>query len=327
MVKAIGLLSGGLDSTLALRLMLDQGIEVLALTLITPFCPYNKKELEREVSKLAAKFNTPIKIISLATDYIKMVRNPKYGYGKQLNPCIDCRIFMLKKAKQLMEEVGGSFIFTGEVLGQRPMSQRKGQMRIIEKEAGLEGLVLRPLSAKLLEPTIPEREGWVDRGKLLNLRGRQRKPQIELAEEFELKEYPWPAGGCKLTDPQFAGRLKEAFEHGEDSLHQINLLKYGRHFRLPSGTKVIVGRNEEENKIISNLSQAEDLLLEVVGFGSPITLLRSSKDKKDTELSASICARYSDYNKNGEVEVKVKEKEVVRIKPIIPQKLKEFRIS
>jgi tRNA U34 2-thiouridine synthase MnmA/TrmU len=327
MVKGIGLLSGGLDSILALKLMLDQGVEVLALTFITPFCPFAKNEFEQEVSKLAAKFNIPIKIISLSDDYIKMVRNPKHGYGKQLNPCIDCRVFILKKAKQLMKEIGTSFIFTGEVLGQRPMSQRKDQMRLIEKEAGLEGLVLRPLSAKLLEPTIPEKEGWVNREKLLNFRGRQRKAQIKLAEEFKLEEYPCPAGGCKLTDPHFVRRLKEAFEHEEDSLHDINLLKYGRHFRLPSGKKVIVGRNEEENKVISNLSQANDLLLEVIGFGSPITLLRSSKDEKDLEFAASICARYSDYNKNGEVEIRVEGGRAVRIKPINPKKLKEFRIG
>ncbi|MCX6750308.1 MAG: hypothetical protein NTZ83_02540, partial [Candidatus Pacearchaeota archaeon] len=255
MTKAIGLLSGGLDSTLAVKLMMNQGIEVTALNFITPFCTCTRKGCRHEASRIAKEFVIKIKVISVKEDYIEMVRNPKHGYGKNMNPCIDCRILMLKKAKEYMKEISASFLFTGEVLGQRPMSQRKNAMKIIEKEAGLEGLILRPLSARFLEPTIPEREGLVNRERMLNIRGRWRKPQMELAEEFGIEDYQCPAGGCRLTDPQFAKRVKEAFEHDEDGIQDMNLLKYGRHFRLPSGAKVIVGRNEEENSIISKFAE------------------------------------------------------------------------
>lgn len=308
MTKAIGLLSGGLDSTLAVKLILNQGIEVTALNFITPFCTCTSKGCKHEASRIAEKFDIPIKVVAAGGEYIKMVRNPKYGYGKNVNPCIDCRIFMLKKAKEYMEEMGASFLFTGEVLGQRPMSQRREAMAIIEKEAGLEGLILRPLSAQFFEPTIPEKEGLIDREKLFRISGRCRKPQMELAEEFGIEDYLCPAGGCRLTDIQFAKRVKEAFEHNEDGIKDMNLLKYGRHFRLPSGVKVIVGRNEEENSIISRFAEEKDLLMEVVGFGSPITLLKGSRNEEDVKMAASVCVRYSNYKGKAEVRIGCREK-------------------
>jgi len=308
MIKAIGLLSGGLDSSLAVKLMMNQGVEVTALNFITPFCTCTRKGCKHEASRIAEKFDIPIKVVVAGGEYIKMVKNPKHGYGKNMNPCIDCRIFMLKKAKEYMEEIGASFLFTGEVLGQRPMSQRREAMTIIEKEAGLEGLILRPLSAQFLEPTIPEKEGLVDREKLFRIRGRWRKPQMELAEEFGIEDYQCPAGGCRLTDPQFAKRVKEAFEHDEDDIQDMNLLKYGRHFRLPSGVKVIVGRNEEENSIISRFAGERDLLMEVVGFGSPITLLKNSCDERDIKMAASVCVRYSNYKGKAEVKIGCRER-------------------
>ena len=308
MTKAIGLLSGGLDSTLAIKLMMNQGIKVTALNFITPFCTCTRKGCRHEANRIAEKFDIPIKVVAASGEYIKMVKNPKHGYGKNMNPCIDCRIFMLKKAKEYMEEMGASFLFTGEVLGQRPMSQRKNAMKIIEKEAGLEGLILRPLSARFLEPTIPEREGLVNRERMLNIRGRWRKPQMELAEEFGIEDYQCPAGGCRLTDPQFAKRVKEAFEHDEDGIKDMNLLKYGRHFRLPSGVKVIVGRNEEENSIIPRFAGERDLLMEVVGFGSPITLLKNSCDERDIKMAASVCVRYSNYKGKAEVRIGCRER-------------------
>lgn len=308
MTKAIGLLSGGLDSTLAVKLILNQGIEVTALNFITPFCTCTSKGCKHEASRIAEKFDIPIKVVAAGGEYIKMVKNPKYGYGKNVNPCIDCRIFMLKKAKEYMEEMGASFLFTGEVLGQRPMSQRREAMAIIEKEAGLEGLILRPLSAQFFEPTIPEKEGLIDREKLFRISGRCRKPQMELAEEFGIEDYLCPAGGCRLTDIQFAKRVKEAFEHNEDGIKDMNLLKYGRHFRLPSGVKVIVGRNEEENSIISRFAEEKDLLMEVVGFGSPITLLKGSRNEEDVKMAASVCVRYSNYKGKAEVRIGCREK-------------------
>ena len=308
MTKAIGLLSGGLDSTLAVKLMMNQGIEVTALNFITPFCTCTRKGCKHEASRIAEKFDIPIKVVAAGGEYIKMVKNPKHGYGKNMNPCIDCRIFMLKKAKEYMEEIDASFLFTGEVVGQRPMSQRREAMTTIEKEAGLEGLILRPLSAQFLEPTIPEKEGLIDREKLFGISGRCRKPQMELAEEFGIEDYLCPAGGCRLTDIQFAKRAKEAFEHDEDGIQDMNLLKYGRHFRLPSGVKVIVGRNEEENSIISRFAEEKDLLMEVVGFGSPITLLKNSCDERDIKMAASVCVRYSNYKGKAEVRIGCRER-------------------
>ena len=285
--------------------MLDQGIEVTALNFITPFCTCTKKGCRHEASRIAEKFGVPIKIIPTTDEYIRMIKNPKHGYGKNMNPCIDCRIFMLKKAKKYMKEIEAEFIFTGEVLEQRPMSQRLNTMKLIEKEAGLEGLILRPLSAQFFEPAIPEKEGLVDREKLLSIKGRSRKPQMKLAETFSIKDYPCPAGGCRLTDPQFARRIKESFEHNEDSINDIMLLKYGRHFRLLSGAKVVVGRNEKENSIIRGLAKEKDLLFEAMEYGSPITLLRNSKQENDIKTAASLCAGYSDGKNEDYLNVKI----------------------
>lgn len=305
-VKAIGLLSGGLDSTLAVKLMIDQGIEVTAFNMITPFCTCTRKGCKHEAGKVAKQFGVPVKIIAVGEEYIEMIKQPKHGYGSNMNPCIDCRIFMFKKAKAYMESIGARFIFTGEVLGQRPMSQHKRAMNLIEKETGLQGLILRPLSAKLLPPTIPEEEQWVDREKLLDIQGRRRLPQIELAKKMGVKDYPCPGGGCRLTDPQFAKRIKEALDFGEDSIRDIQLLKYGRHIRLPSGAKVIVGRNEEENKVLLQHMNPEDIALEVIGTGSPITLLQKHKDDDDLRQAAKICTRYSDTKDTQKVSLKIK---------------------
>ncbi|MEW5759166.1 MAG: hypothetical protein AB1779_00190 [Candidatus Thermoplasmatota archaeon] len=315
MVRAVGLISGGTDSTIATKIMLDMGIEVFGLNFVTPFCTCTKNGCKHETSKLAEGLGIKIKIINGGREYIQIVKNPKHGYGKNMNPCIDCRIFMFKKAKEFMEKIGASFIFTGEVLGQRPMSQRLDTMKLIEREADLEGVVLRPLSAKHLEPTIPERNGAVDRNKLLSIRGRSRKIQKELANKLKV-EYKCAAGGCKLTDPQFARRIKEAFEHDEDSFNDITLLKYGRHFRLHNSAKVVVGRNEKENFVIQNFARDNDLLFEVIGYGSPITLLRNSKHEDDIKTAASICARYSDGKNAEKVNVKIMAKKSEKVRNI-----------
>lgn len=322
MIKAIGLLSGGLDSILAVKLMLNQGIEVIALNIVTPFLS------RKEARKVAEELNIEIEVVEVGDEYIRMIKNPPHGYGKNMNPCIDCRIFMLKKAKEYMEKIRASFIFTGEVLGQRPMSQRRDAMNLIERESSLEGLILRPLSARLLEPTIPEKEGLVNREKFLAIKGRSRKLQMELAEKLGIKEYSYPAGGCRLTDPQFARRLKESFEHGESGMRDINLLKYGRHFRLHSGAKVIVGRNEEENLIISRFAKEKDLLMEVIGFGSPTALLKDSRDERDTKIASSICARYSDCKGKAKVRIIAKDWErSIFVEPMKDEWVKEFRIG
>jgi len=224
-MKAIALLSGGLDSTLAARVVIDQGIELEALNFMTVFCNCtNKGETCLASQKAVDALGIPLKVFNVSEEYLNVVKGPKHGYGRNMNPCIDCRIFMLKRAKAYMEGSGASFLVTGEVLGQRPMSQRRDAMRLIEKEGGLDGLILRPLSAKFLPPTIPEKEGWVDREKLLAIQGRSRKPQIRLAEAFGIRDYPCPAGGCLLTDPQFAKRMKDLIVHNPDfTLNDVHL--------------------------------------------------------------------------------------------------------
>jgi tRNA U34 2-thiouridine synthase MnmA/TrmU len=291
-VKAIALLSGGLDSTLAIQLICDQGIEVLAVNFFSPFCTCNRPG-RCEAREVSEKLDVPLKRIGLGREYIEMIKSPRHGYGKNMNPCLDCRIMTFTKAKELMEEMGADFVFTGEVLGQRPMSQRRDAMRIVERDSGLEGRLLRPLSAKLMKPTIPEQKGQVDRDKLLDIQGRSRKPQIDLAEQFGIVDYPCPAGGCLLTDKGFADRLRDLFAHSEDSMHDIHLIKVGRHFRLPSGHKVIAGRNEEENDKLSALVKDEDLKCSAADYGSPLVVLRKSRSKEDLEQAAAICARYS----------------------------------
>ena len=305
-IKGVGLLSGGLDSTLAVKLMIDQGVDVHVLNFVTPFCTCTRKGCRHEASRVAEVFNIPIKIMSAGNDYIEMIKKPKYGYGRNMNPCVDCRIFMFRKAKQYMEEIGALFIFTGEVLGQRPMSQHRKALMIVEQESDLEGFVVRPLSAKLLSPTIPEKKQWIDREKLLSIQGRRRLPQMELADKFGLRDYPCPAGGCRLTDPHFAKRLREAFEHGEYTIRDIQLLKYGRHFRLDSGAKVVIGRNEEENKILLRFFDKDDILMEVVGVGSPTVLLRKNKNKDDIKKAAILCARYSDITEGEIPDIRVR---------------------
>ncbi len=307
-MKAIALLSGGLDSTLAARVMIEQGIELEALNFITLFCTCtNRGETCLASQKAVEALGIPLKVFNVSEEYLDVVKHPKHGYGSNMNPCIDCRIFMLKKAKTYMEKTGASFIVTGEVLGERPMSQRRDAMRLIEREAGLEGSILRPLSAKLLPTSIPEKEGWVDREKLMDLQGRSRKPQIKLAEHFEIHDYPCPAGGCLLTDPGFARRMKDLIHHHPNfSLTDIHLLKMGRHFRFSSTIKLIVGRNEEENQKIETFAGEKDLLLKVSHLPGPLSLLKGASNEEEIRKAAAITLRYSKAKDLEGAEVMVK---------------------
>lgn len=304
-MKAIALLSGGLDSTLAAKVIMEQGVELEALNFLTVFCTCtNRGETCLASQKAVENLGIPLKIFHVSEEYLNVVKHPKHGYGRNMNPCIDCRIFMLKKSKVYLEETGASFIVTGEVLGQRPMSQRRDAMRLIEREAGLEGFILRPLSAKVLPMTIPEKEGWVDRQRLLNISGRSRKPQIELAEHFGIRDYPCPAGGCLLTDPGFAKRMKDLMAHHLDfSINDVHLLKMGRHFRFSPEVKLVVGRNEEENQKIKTFSQGEDLLLKVDDFPGPLSLLRGKFVGLDIEKAATVTAYYSKAKELEKVQV------------------------
>jgi len=313
-MKALALLSGGLDSTLAAKVVLEEGIELEALNFLTVFCTCTNRGASCLASQKAVEtLGISLKVFNISEEYLKIVKQPKHGYGSNMNPCIDCRIFIMKKAKAYMEKTGASFIVTGEVLGERPMSQRRDAMRLIEKEAELEGFILRPLSAKLLPPSIPEKEGWIDRNRLLNIQGRSRKPQIELAAHFGIHDYPCPAGGCLLTDPGFARRIKDLITHDPDfSLNDVHLLKMGRHFRMSPAVKLVVGRNEEENLKIQTFSQEGDVLLQVSHYPGPLSLLRGAVNGKLIEKAAAITARYTRAKELNEVEViwrKVKEEE------------------
>ncbi len=310
-MKALALLSGGLDSIVATKLVLDLGIEVVAVNFILPFAT----EKEDYAGEVAKRFGIPLVRVEAGEEYLDIIRNPRYGYGSGMNPCIDCRIYMLREAKRIAEEVGADFIFTGDVLGERPMSQHRKALALEEKEAGLEKMVLRPLSAKLLPETIPECEGWVDRSKLFAIKGKNRKPQIALAKEFGLQDdYPSPSGGCLLTYKEFASKVHDLFEHKEKvSMRDARLLKIGRHFRF-AASKIIVGRNEAENKLLLELKSPDDYVFEVPGYGSPITILEGANSKEAIELAAKLTARYSDADAGAErkevlVEVKYKDKE------------------
>ncbi len=308
MAKAVALYSGGLDSTLAILLVMRQGIEVTALTFLTHFgCDISdRSSCSKNPFAASESFGFSVKLCHLSDKFIEIVKNPKFGHGKNMNPCIDCRILMLKEAKEFMRMQGADFIITGEVLGQRPMSQRRDTFPKIDREAGLDGYVLRPLSARLLKPTIAEQMGIVDRERLCDFYGRSRRPQMRLAEEFGLKEYPAPAGGCLLTDPIYSYRLRDLLKHNpEPELREINLLKVGRHFRSSANCKIIVGRNKNENTIISNLADEKDYLLWVDGFGSPLTIVCGNVEQKDLGLAAALCARYSDARDMEHVEVSV----------------------
>jgi tRNA U34 2-thiouridine synthase MnmA/TrmU len=241
-----------------------------------------------------------------------------------MNPCIDCRIFILKKAKEYAEKIGAKFIFTGEVLNERPMSQHEGALRIIEKEAGLKGKILRPLSAKLLPETEAEKKAWVDRTKLLEINGRSRKPQIKLAKEFGIADYPCPAGGCLLTEKDFANKVRDFFKHNKKAtVKDMEMLKSGRHFRIDEG-KIIVGRNETENNALEKLRKKTDYVFEVKDIGSPITILCGKKTKKSIRIAAELTARYSDAE-DGEVNVSYGKKSIVVSKPLAYDEA-EFRI-
>jgi tRNA U34 2-thiouridine synthase MnmA/TrmU len=231
---------------------------------------------------------------------MEMVKKPKHAMGKNMNPCIDCRIFTLRKAKEFMQEIGASFIVTGEVLGERPLSQRRDAIKTIDKESNLEGLILRPLSAKLLEPTMPEKAGIIDRERLLDISGRRRIHQISLAKRFGLNNYQNPAGGCLLTDKGFSGRLEDLLRHNPDyDISDLHLLKVGRHFRISDGLRFIVGRDEKENERLMSFARDGNMIFDIPDIPSPIGLARGKISEKDKESLASILVRYSDCNGDG----------------------------
>ncbi len=300
--KAVALLSGGLDSNLAIRMMLDQGVEVEAVAIKTPFCDFDcGKGCGHRVKEVADELGVKLKTVYFGEEYLKMLKNPKHGYGSGMNPCIDCRGMMYNAAKEHMEKIGADFVVTGEVLFQRPMSQNNRALNIIENEAGLEGKVLRPLSAKHLPPTDAEKEGLINRENMGDIKGRSRKGQLAMAKHFGVHEPPNAAGGCLLTDPAFSKRIEDAMEHATDipSINDVELLKVGRHFRLTNDAKLIVGRNKDENEVIKALAEDGDIVFEAKDYVGPTCILRGKHDETAIATAASIVLRYSDAPKDA----------------------------
>lgn len=318
--SALALVSGGLDSQLAAKLIDDQGVEVTGINFKTGFTSEGDEDLFTQIEK-----DIGIEIRTLPVDeekYLEIIKNPEHGYGSAMNPCLDCRILVLKEAKKYMQEVSADFVITGEVMGQRPMTQRKDTLDLIKRESGLGEKLLRPLSAKLMDPTLPEKQSWINRGELLDLSGRSRKKQLELAERYGINHYSQPAGGCLLTEPEFGHRIEEVFDHKgrkRTTLEDLKLLKYGRHFRLPDGSKAVIGRNEEENEKLKNFADGSLWHLELDGVLGPSTIIKGEPSEKEVVLAARLTARYSQGRDRDTVDaviVKNGERKNCKVEPI-----------
>ena len=323
-VDCVALMSGGLDSALAVRLMQDQGIGVTGINFTGGYCP---PPLSGPSAAEVVSQALGIELARLPIDdgFIELVKAPRYGHGRNLNPCIDCHILMVRRAWEWGRSCGARFVITGEVLGPRPMSQRKQGLELVAKRSGAEGHLLRPLSARLLAPTLPEQEGLVDRERLLDIQGRSRKRQFELAARYRLEGFANPAGGCLLTDAGFAGRLREALARGEDSVATVELLRFGRHFRLPSGARLVVGRNEPENNALLRLRPDKAAVVDASALPGPLGLLVPDREE-ERALAAGICARYSDRRAEPTVAVAIAGGEL-RVRPASPEEAARYIIA
>ena len=289
-VRALGLISGGLDSALAAKLLLEQGIEVIGLHLESPTA------CRSDVREVAAELGIELEVRAKGEEYLKLLRHPRWGYGKNMNPCIDCRHFMFRIGAAVLEELNAQFLFTGEVLGQRPMSQTRSAMQLIDREAGLIDRIVRPLSALHLDPTLAEREGWIDRARLLGIKGRGRHEQLALAERFGLTAHQSPGGGCLLTDPHFSGKLRDLFEHvPEDasSMDDLALLRIGRHVRVRSDLKIVLGRDRAENTALAGFENAARWRVEPDGFGGPTALVCGARNDANAHLAARLITTHA----------------------------------
>lgn len=288
MAKAVVLISGGLDSSLAAIIVKREGVKVDGVTFSTPFFSPDAS------LRVARELGIPLKIIDISIEFIDLLYNPRHGFGRNMNPCIDCHTMMIRHAGGYMASIGADFIVTGEVLGSRPKSQSRSALEIVAKESGFDGLILRPLSAKLLPPSIPEISGLIERENLLDIHGRTRRRQLNLAKEFGIKRFSTPAGGCLLCDPNFSNRLRDELEHKIPNVNDLKLLRVGRHFRISRLAKVVIGRNERENILLLELARSGDLILETKGVKGAIALLRGEVDEDVIIRTASLCGRYSD---------------------------------
>lgn len=310
MTTGIALFSGGLDSILAVKIIEQQNIKVEAVAFVTPF--FGPQTARKYIRHTHANLH----IVDITERHFEMVKNPPRGYGKNMNPCIDCHALMFACAGEMMETFGADFIFSGEVLGERPMSQNRNSLQTVAKDSGFRDQILRPLSALLLPPTQAETDGRVDRSRLLDIQGRSRKPQIALARELGISDYPEPAGGCKLTDPAFSRRLKQLLATKKDAGRKdLELLSAGRHFFTENGIRIIVGRDEKDNRRINALCEDTDILVTLADIPGPAVMIPGGAGKEDLELAAAICFSYSNASGKDPAPVIVSKgsKEVQRI--------------
>jgi tRNA U34 2-thiouridine synthase MnmA/TrmU len=292
--KAVALISGGLDSVLAAKIIMEQGFDVIGLYCTSPFSKSYGREQETHAARVSKAIGIELQVFDMGQEYIELVRSPVHGYGKNVNPCIDCKIFMLKKAKAVMEELNSPFVVTGEVLGQRPMSQRRDTFHVIERDADMRGMVLRPLSAKLLPPTQGELNGTIDREKLLSISGRSRNVQFRLAERYGISGFSTPAGGCLLTDKNFSAKLRDLFEDNiAVNPDDIRLLTVGRHYRFDAGVKIVVGRNDNENNVLMSIASHGYHLFMPQGFPGPVALLNGTPTQDVKQTIGRLIITYS----------------------------------
>jgi tRNA-uridine 2-sulfurtransferase len=320
--------SGGLDSTIAAHLLKQQGLDVVALHFILPFYS-GVGNAHASIRQRSQMLQIPLRIEEEGDDFLAMFKDPAFGFGKNINPCLDCRIHRLEKAKSIMHQEGASFIATGEVVGQRPMSQRRDCLDTVAKKTGLHGYLLRPLSARILRPTIPEEKGWVDRDKLLSIGGRGRKDQIAYAKAHGLS-YPSPGGGCILTYKETVKRFEDLDKCSPDfSLSDFKLLAYGRHYRLHPELRLVVARDDSENNVLENLVSAEDYLLTMHDVLGPLGVLRGRPAQEDFTTACRILARHSKARKEPSVRVAVLkngESSIITIKPAADGEYENRRI-
>ena len=325
-VRALGMCSGGLDSMLSGLVLRRQGIHVEWVTFETPFFSANNAR------QAAKQTSIPLHVQDITEDYLVMLKNPPAGYGKNMNPCMDCHALMFQKAGDFMKANGFDFLFSGEVLGQRPMSQNANSLRYVEKHSNYDGYILRPLCAQNMPETPMEKNGLVDRSQLLNFSGRSRKPQIALAQELGITQYPSPAGGCRLTDPGYARRLKDLMDHGAElTRHCLHLLKFGRHMRLNADAKIIVGRTQKDNEqILAHVDPQHDAVLKVKGYPGPTVVLPGGGSKEILYLAGAICAGYSKASEAATATILVtlgKKTDKIIVLPILPDEAQRFLIK
>ena len=326
LTRALAMLSGGLDSILAAKLIKDQGIEVIGITYKSYFFD------EENARRMVKQIDIPLEVVDFSEEHFELVKNPKHGYGKNMNPCIDCHAMMMRYSGELLKKFEADFIITGEVINQRPMSQNAGALNTVKKESGFSDKILRPLCAKLLPPTEMEESGMVDREKLMNINGRSRKVQIELAEKWNIKDYPTPAGGCKLTEPGYSKRLRDLLDNNDEvTPRDMELLRYGRRFRISRNTVIISARTKDEGDLIKPILNSNDTGFIVDKYTGSMVVLVGEATEEGIKLAAAIAARYSKGKDEEKVTVRYGKiskpyNGLVEVTPITDKELEQYMI-